>query len=103
MADNVKPLRRTGGGYPGRPQLDAADARLRAQLRRLTRDPDTEHQAALLATRAAQALEDIYQAAVKAEEESPRAQALLAREQRKLDAVRRRAGLPRRPRRDDDA
>ncbi|MEU3093400.1 hypothetical protein ABZ690_00860 [Streptomyces sp. NPDC006967] len=94
MADNVNPLRRTGGGYPGRPALDAADARLRAQLRRLTRDPDTEHQAAAITARAARALEELTRAAYQAEEESPRARARARRQQQRLAGLFTRAGRP---------
>ncbi|MEU9656727.1 hypothetical protein [Streptomyces chartreusis] len=80
-------------GYPGRAALDAAQARLRSQLAKLGKDDDTVEQAGTLAERAAAALDAVTADALKAEEQSPRVQARLAREQRRLDAARRRAGL----------
>ncbi|MEU0343170.1 hypothetical protein ABZ092_30530 [Streptomyces bobili] len=91
------PLTRPRRGYPNRGALDAAQSRLRSQLARLGRDGDTVDQAGILAARAAAALDEVHQAALKAEEQSPRQQARMQREQRRLDAARRRAGLPRLP------
>ncbi|MEV0209428.1 hypothetical protein AB0H97_29945 [Streptomyces sp. NPDC050788] len=81
-------------GYPGRLTLDAAQARLRSQLARLARDDDTLEQAGALAARAAAALDEVTEAALKAEERSPRVQGRLQREQRRMDAALHRAGLP---------
>jgi hypothetical protein len=80
-------------GYPGRLALDAAQARLRSQLARLARDDDTVEQAGTLAERAAAALDAVTEDAIRAEEQSPRMQARLSRDQRRLDATLRRAGI----------
>lgn len=79
-------------GYPNRAVLDGAQVRLRSQLARLARDDDTLEAAGLLAVRAAAALDEVTAAALKAEEQSPRMQARLQRDQRRLDAALRRAG-----------
>ncbi|MGW3650223.1 hypothetical protein [Streptomyces sp. NPDC000878] len=80
-------------GYPGRALLDAAQVRLRAQLARLGRDDDTVEVAGTLAIQAAAALDEVTAAALKAEEQSPRMQARLTRDQRRLDASLRRVGI----------
>ncbi|MEU8711671.1 hypothetical protein [Streptomyces sp. NPDC048663] len=79
-------------GYPNRAALDAAQARLRSQLAKLGRDDDTVKQAGALAVAAAAALDAVTEAALKVEEQSPRMQARLNRDQRRLDAALHRAG-----------
>ncbi|WP_073951549.1 hypothetical protein [Streptomyces kebangsaanensis] len=86
-------LPRRRRGYPNRNLLDAADARLRAQLAKLGRDDDTVDAAGTLAAAAAAALDAVHDQAVKAEEGSPRMQAKLKAAQRRVDALMRRAGI----------
>lgn len=81
-------------GYPGRAALDVAESRLRAQLAKLARDPDTIEQASTLAEHAAAALTEITTAAYKAEEDSPRSRARARRQRQRITGLFERAGRP---------
>ncbi|MFE8011477.1 hypothetical protein ACFU3O_01915 [Streptomyces antibioticus] len=88
------PLTAGRRGYPNRAALDHAESRLRAQLARLARDPDTIEQAGQLAQAAADALFTIWEAANKVEENSPRHRARMKRQQQRLTRAFERRGVP---------
>lgn len=88
----------TPKGYPGRPELDAANARLRRALARLWRegtrhdDPDIRAAVGPIAAEAAATLDRLAAAATEAENNSARHRAALAVEEAKLARLERRLG-----------
>ena len=105
MTDTTTPNEqfvRKAKGYPGRDQLDQASMRFRRAVTRLHReglkDPVTAAKLGPIITEAVAALDSLAQRAQKAENESARNRAMLAREQEKLERVLRkgaRQGSPR--------
>jgi len=97
----------TAKGYPGRPELDAANARFRRALSHLWRegtrhdDPDTRAAVGPLAAEAAATLARLADAAEQAENNSARHRKALAVEEAKFARLERRLGHrigPERPR-----
>lgn len=90
----------TEKGYPGRPELDRANARFRRALARLwregTRHDDADTRAAVgpIVAEAVAVLDRLTAAAVTAEGNSVRHRAALAREQAKLARLGRKLGRP---------
>lgn len=88
----------TPKGYPGRPELDAANARFRRALSRLWRegtrhdDPDTRAAVGPIAAEAAATLDRLATAAEQAEHNSARHRTALAAEEAKLARLERRLG-----------
>lgn len=87
-------------GYPGRPDLDAANARFRRAVARLWRegtrhnDPDTRAAVGPIVAEAVQVLDRLAAAATTAEGNSARHRKALAAEEAKLARLERRLGRP---------
>jgi hypothetical protein len=88
----------TPKGYPGRPELDAANARFRKALARLWRegtrhdDADTRAAVAPITAEAVAVLDRLTDAATAAENNSARHRAALAQEKDKLARLERKLG-----------
>jgi hypothetical protein len=98
VSDTTPPHIGTPKGYPGRPELDAANARFRKALARLWRegtrhnDPDIRAAVAPITAEAVAVLDRLTDAAVAAEGNSARHRAALAREEAKLARLERKLG-----------
>jgi hypothetical protein len=96
----IPPHAGTTKGYPGRPELDRANARFRRALARLWRegtrhdDPDTRAAVGPIAAEAVAVLDRLTAAATAAEGNSARQRAALAREADKLARLSRKLGRP---------
>jgi len=91
MNGDAAPLRRDKrrSGYPGKPELGIADARIRQALSVLARDPDPEARKAGvdLAAEAIAALNDFARRAEESSTRHKRLMAKVARTDRKLEAA----------------
>lgn len=96
----IPPHAGTAKGYPGRPELDRANARFRRALARLWRegtrhdDPGTRAAVGPIVAEAVATLDRLTAAAATAEGNSARHRAALAREEAKLARLARKIGGP---------